>query len=89
MLNEIRNETLKEYLERQKKNLQEVLNEYESAKAEFEIARKKLESFGDMSTAVDEIAKIDGYIKDLDAPILEAVEEVSASVNVCNEIAEA
>jgi len=56
-------ETLYDYLVRQKFEREIKIDEYNSAKEEYEKAKERLDSFGDMSAVEVEIEKLEGYIE--------------------------
>lgn len=56
-------ETLYDYLVRQKFERELKVDEYNRAKDEYEKAKARLDSFGDMSAVEVEIAKLEGYIE--------------------------
>lgn len=56
-------ETLYEYLVRQKFERELTIDEYKIAKAAYEDAKAKFESYGDMSVVEKEIEQLEGYIE--------------------------
>ena len=60
-------ETLLEYLKRNKAEREAKLEAYGIARTRYEEAKRALESFGDITETVTEVEKLDGYINQLSA----------------------
>ena len=65
-------ESLLEYLIRQKDERAAILNEYSAARAAFETAKARLDSFGDITPVRNDIEKLAKYIEEVSGQEYEA-----------------
>ena len=70
-------ETLLEYLLRQRDERAAILTDYYVAKEAYEAAKEKLDSFGDVSPIEGDIAKLDGFIREVLGQDYESSDTVS------------